>query len=371
MQYRFLGIGVNAAPRATTLQYAESDTVRVLHVLTGSLGPLADGDASCLLGAEATSVRVLQHLAVLARQPPDVLLLFFGGHGNETGIALSDRLLSYDELGRALFAIRSRIKVAVLNTCHAGAGLRQLREGATRIGGVANLEHLWSDVLAAASPGLRVYAAVAEDGLAHEDPTIRGGRFVSALLWALEYAHGDILHGGASWISDLRAFETARDAIASRWPDEGRPMLLRPSGPCARFPMVLAQADHQIGTARIRVFRPIIGVGAELTVDLSHRRHVATRSRWAVEDRFGREVVGGAVVLCPVASHQRVVRRLLAWERISNDPLIATELASRGEALLRWRVALDDNHHRELDSAAFAHTFRIPRAPTVRSRRVW
>ncbi len=84
---------------------------------------------SCCWG-DATYDEVIGNLRAMAFAgwQPDQLTLYFSGHGNGAGIALADKVLPYQELGYWLGNIGARIKVLILDTCHAGSAARIFNE---------------------------------------------------------------------------------------------------------------------------------------------------------------------------------------------------------------------------------------------------
>ena len=194
MSHRLLALGVNVAPRARPLRHAEDDARRVHEMLTGSRGWVTDDEL--LLREPPPTTRSSDALRAMAFAgwQPDQLTLYFSGHGNGAGIALADKVLPYQELGYWLGNIGARIKVLILDTCHAGSAARIFNERVAGFGGEA-LDAAWVQALDRAVPGLRIFAAVGAAEFAREAPMLRGsifprpcgcGRFASppAISWS-------------------------------------------------------------------------------------------------------------------------------------------------------------------------------------------
>lgn len=98
LNYELLAVGIDRTPGATVLRYAERNTRTYALVRTSALSPISPERARLLLGHRATSRSLERALAAAAKRRPEFFELYFGGHGNESGIALSDGLYSFDQL---------------------------------------------------------------------------------------------------------------------------------------------------------------------------------------------------------------------------------------------------------------------------------
>lgn len=355
MTYRLLSLGVNKTPFArNVLSFAELDALRMARVFTSSRGPIADENATVLLGAQASIDVVRNELDLLAQYPPENILFAWSGHGGDDGIALTDAILTYAELANRLARIDARVKIAVLSTCHAGAASRPFQ---TTIGGLEGIEAAWQDVLCAACPGLRLFTAVGPHELAYDDSAVQGSRFLWAFFRALRCARGDIEHDGHQWISDVALMPIVRSHIAHQWPDEALPSLIAPTGECGAFPLLVSQADEPCGSAMVYV-APLDGVAVRASVDTLHRKHVDTRLEALASTCDGTVVLSQCIPFLPstvfgqVAWDFRVDEREL-FRNPSTGPALRAGLAVR----LAWRLRVLDDHCHVLGERHFFNMY--------------
>ena len=184
-RYHLLSIGVNREANGATVRSAERDAFGVSWTFA-QLGYWRAERNRCLTGAQATPSAIEAHLAHSAGVADlDLLLLFYSGH-----------IFSVDPIVEALArADDTRLRVLVVDTCHADDRMRRLEEAL------------------AALPDERrpvVLASCAADARARENSV--HGFFTGALLRQLRRPR----RPGARTIDLLDAFNRAADDIVSR-----------------------------------------------------------------------------------------------------------------------------------------------------------
>jgi hypothetical protein len=117
-RYHLLSIGVNREANGATVRSAERDAFGISWTFA-QLGYWRADHNRCLTGAQATSSAIDAHLASCAGLDDlDLLLVFWSGH-----------LFEIDPLVDALArAGDTRLRVLVVDTCHADDRLRRLEE---------------------------------------------------------------------------------------------------------------------------------------------------------------------------------------------------------------------------------------------------
>lgn len=353
-----LSLGVNVTPLTPThLRFAEVDAVRLAQPFTSSRGPIDEDDVTVLLGGRATLAAVRMELDMLTLFPPEHLLFAWSGHGGDDGIALADGMLGYDELAQRLGQINSRVKIAVLATCHAGAAQRPFT---TRIAGLGDLQRAWHEVLLAACPGLRLFMAVGPNGISHDDPTVRGSRFIWAFLRVLRYAHGDIAWRGHRWISDVSLTPKIRRLIEDRWPHEALPQFTGPSGVRAPFPLLLSQAHMPIGFANASVTSRS-PLSADISVCAFERKHVSTEAQATAFAADGTVIASGRAACVPRGTADRFNWTLnLTEEDFLRNPFTRMEVLSGNPATVVWHVCVLDDHKHVLAQDQHVTGCRMP-----------
>jgi hypothetical protein len=359
MGYRLISIGVNVAPNASPLRFAENDAARVRHMLTGSRGPATDDEADLLVGRAATMQALVNRLQILSFFPPEHLVLYFSGHGNERGIALADGFMPYSALAALLEAIPAQTKVVVLDTCHAGGAARLFGEHIASVG-AEGLDDAWIELLEAAPVGLRVFAAVGLSQTAKEDPAIQGSRFTHAWLGALRYAPGDLVSGGYHFVSDLQAFRYTERLIAKRWPSDPRPQLLT-NCDVGRLPLVQSQREAAVGLAQIVGVALVPGqVAARVRIHAYERRHVVTRATWTVTTMTGAVLGRGDINLVPQRrAHTMELVLPVAAASLLRDQLLGYWLRQGLGVKLTWNVRLRDDVGHPLDAKAYSAVYSL------------
>ncbi len=355
MSYRLLSLGVNSTPFAKkALRFAELDAVRLARAFTSSRGPVSADGVVVLRGRQANLAAVRAELDMLTLFPPEHLLFAWTGHGGDDGIALSDGILTYEELAWRLGAIGARVKVAVLATCHAGAARRPFQ---THIAGVGDIGLAWEHVLLAACPGLRLFTAVGPNELAYDDPTVQGSRFLYGFLRALRCAPGDIEHNGYRWISDVSLMPRVRSIIARRWPGEALPSLVGPTGPCAPFPLLVSQAEEPFGLATASVV-PADGVSIRASIHAYDRKFVDTCVETTAVADDGTVFLSARVPFLPNAAANRFDWTFTVDGRdLLDNPSTGIWLHAGLPVRLTWHVRVLDDHAHVLDEAIFANSY--------------
>jgi Caspase domain len=353
MRHFLLALGVNVAPNCRPLSYAQQDARRVHEMLTGSLGCVTNSEL--LLGGQATRKEVVRRLRspALALLPPEQLTVYFSGHGGPEGIALSDDILTYRDLGVLLRNIGSPHKTIVLDTCHAGSAMRLHDQPVVGFGG-EELDTAWVRALRWACPDLRVFAAVGPNDLSREDSSLQGGIFTCAWLQGLRTAPGDIEANGYYFISDAMSFCEADRIIAKRSAYEARPRLIS-RHPAGTLPLLCSQWQAPAGSAsllgcRILPFRPAVSV----RFNTDERRHVATRVEWNAVASTGAVVAQGHETVVPHAESMVFDYRLHVEPAVfDHHPVLGHWLAIGLDIELTWNLCLRDDVGRCLDSGSW------------------
>lgn len=344
--YRLLSIGVNNG-----LKYAEKDAADVHRFFTGGAGPLRDEQATLLVGRGATVAQVAEELGRLAQAAPDLLVLYFSGHGGTGGIQLADGKLPYEYLAAALRRLRGSRAVVILDTCRAGSFRRYLQQD--KIAGLGALpDKRWQELLAAAAPGARIYYSVPADKLSREGDGVENGHFTAAFLAGLTYARGDL----DGYVSDRAAFVAARAVMREHWPHDPLP---EASGIGGDLPLAISQAPAPVGTATlpwVRLLRGSTSLGLRLGCD--GRRHLPTRLEVALCDAQGNIISLREDQLSPGFDRTEFElevpldrRRVLAYRPIRRA------LQGAG-AWLRWEVRVYDEHDRVLAAESVVERYQ-------------
>jgi hypothetical protein len=184
-RYHLLSIGVNREANGATVRSAERDAFGISWTFA-QLGYWRAERNRCLTGGQATPAAIDAHLAYCGGiDDLDLLLLFWSGH-----------IFSIDPLVEALArAADTRLRVLVLDTCHADDRMRRL------------------ETALAALPDERrpvVLASCAADARARENSV--HGFFTGALLRQLRRPR----RPGAKTLDLLDAFNRAADESVSR-----------------------------------------------------------------------------------------------------------------------------------------------------------
>jgi hypothetical protein len=184
-RYHLLSIGVNREANGATVRSAERDAFGISWTFA-QLGYWRAERNRCLTGAQATPSAIDAHLAHSAGlEDLDLLLVFYSGH-----------VFSIDPIVDALArADDTRLRVLVVDTCHAGDRMHRLEEA-----------------LAALPDDRRpvVLASCAADARARENSV--HGFFTGALLRQLRRPR----RPGARTLDLLDAFNRAADDVVSR-----------------------------------------------------------------------------------------------------------------------------------------------------------
>jgi len=180
-----LFVGSNdGGPGRTRLRYAVSDAEGLSAVLQ-RLGGMAREDAALLLGPTRADLGAalagLRERAERARSQGarTEFLFYYSGHADETGLLLGKERMAYGELRAAIDAQPSEVRVAILDSCHAGALVRL--KGGKRV----------APFLVDASSAVQGYAFLTSssaDEAAQESDRIRSSYFTFALLGGLQGA---------------------------------------------------------------------------------------------------------------------------------------------------------------------------------------
>jgi len=119
-----LAVGSNeGAPGRDALWFAEADAQRFADALV-ELGQFRPEDVTVLRGpTSARLTRALVELAEKARasRSPPLIVVYYSGHADPTGLELGAERFLYGDLSNALATMGEGVRVAVLDACHSGA----------------------------------------------------------------------------------------------------------------------------------------------------------------------------------------------------------------------------------------------------------
>ncbi|MCZ7681206.1 MAG: hypothetical protein M5U28_21415 [Sandaracinaceae bacterium] len=181
----------------------------------------------------------------------------------------------------------------ILDVCNAASYLDYfLKEAEVEVGGLEGLASpSWLEVLAEATPSMRLMFSSGSDRLASESAKARNGHFTRALLEVLKRVSGDLASddGEHTWISDERAFALTRSFMRRLYQDDQEAVALNLTGD---FPLALSQRDTPIGDATFLSARIDNG---HLSVEafVEGRKALDTRIYWGVMDRLGTQLEKG------------------------------------------------------------------------------
>jgi hypothetical protein len=244
--YRIVSCGVNEGPGAEKLSFAEKDAEDVKRFFSSALGPVDESDVSVLLGSRAKVLDVRLALIGMALDTPTFAVFYFSGHGNEQGLLCADGLFPYADLVSDLRCIKASKSIVILDVCRAASYLDFLKEARERPSGRLALG--WFEALAHATPGSRLIFSAARDRNSGEGGLVRNGHFTWALLEALRTSPADISRSGHFWVSDQRAFSTARRLMIKKFGTKQEPV---ERGLTGDLPLALSQAEVPVGEASI------------------------------------------------------------------------------------------------------------------------
>jgi hypothetical protein len=184
-RYHLLSIGVNREANGATVRAAERDAFGISWTFA-QLGYWRAERNRCLTGAQATQSAIDAHLADSAGlEDLDLLLFFYSGH-----------VFSVDPIVEALSrAADTRLRVLLLDTCHAEERMRRLEEALSALP-----DERRPVVLASCAPDART-----RENSIH-------GFFTGALLRQLRRPR----RPGAKTLDLLDAFNRAADEAVSR-----------------------------------------------------------------------------------------------------------------------------------------------------------
>lgn len=344
MRFKLVSVGVNTAPGATPLEYAEQDAANVHALLTSDLGPVPVEDAILLVGRAATTEALNFRLATISLTRPDILLLYFSGHGGESGIGLSDGLFAYRILAEWVQMIGARRSMQILDVCRAASYLDFIKEARVGVAGVPDLG--WLEVLANASPGNRLIFSTGADRNAGEGGEIAGGHFTTALLLALRQGGGDLVGAEQRFVSDRRAFAQTRQIMRQGFKLAQLPV---ERGLRGDFPLVKSQAEAPVGDA-VFLNTKVSHSGLDLSFWVEGRRQVTTYIQYTVKNTLGRVLQQDTLVFAPTDSVEPYQGGLpLEQNVLLDDPLCYFQWHQNRRIDFFWTLTLKDEHGHILD----------------------
>lgn len=137
-----------------------------------------------LLGDKASRTNIISTMSqVFGRaQEDDVIIFFFSGHGNKSGLAAYDMggpqgnpPLSYEDIQNVLKQCRAKTKLLFIDACHSGTA---------REDGTPELREEWSSMIEEHKVMLFLSSRTGETSL--ESPVDRNGMFTKHLLRGLK-----------------------------------------------------------------------------------------------------------------------------------------------------------------------------------------
>ncbi len=258
------------------LQFAASDASALAKVLQ-SQGRF---DAELLTTVNATTrasvLEALERLRQKNRNPEDVVVVYFSGHGtlarkpggsldrylvtsDATRTTAADTALSVDELNRAFEALPSRRKVLILASCHSGSGKSRLPEEVEQE--LKGLKGETPRPLSEVSRGITTLSAAAWGQPAREDDALKHDIYTHFFLEAL-VQRKDRNHDGA--VSAEEAHDYAR--IRTYYFTGGRQTPTAESAVVGVDPIVLVGEPSDLGLPEIGSYDESWD-GAEVKVD--------------------------------------------------------------------------------------------------------
>lgn len=167
------------------LRYAERDAQEVAALLQ-RLGGVSPGRSVVALGEDDKAVRgaILEvNRKIRAESPPDgsVLIVYYSGHADATGLHLGGSTLPYPELEAMVEGSPATVRVLIIDSCRSG--------GLTRVKGVKAAPEFEIDLeqkLDAEGMAIITSSAAGEDS--HESDRLRGSFFTHHLMSALRGA---------------------------------------------------------------------------------------------------------------------------------------------------------------------------------------
>lgn len=338
LKFKLISIGVNAAPGADVLHFAEQDASRIAEVFTSDLGPVARGAEKLLLGARANRATLTTALLECLLDRPDILMVFFSGHGNREGIALSDGLFQYQSLAAMVSLIAAPRSLQVLDVCHAASYGSYVSEARVKVAGA--LDESWIHVLRRATPGNRLMFSTGADRLSGEGGSIQGGHFTEAFLSALRREGGTLPPGMNSFVSDASAFELARRVMRSEFRLTQMP---EARGLRGDFPLVKSQVDEPVGGA-VFLRSEIVPRGVALQFSVFQRRGVPTVLRYTVINAMQELVVEGEIPFTP-DSDVYSGSIPLTYEMLTRSEYCRAQWQHMGRIHYTWNIDVADQEH--------------------------
>lgn len=182
------------------LVYADRDAQRVADTLR-TRGHFADEDVIVLLDADQATVDA--EFAALAGRAPALLVVYYSGHADGTGLRLGDDTLPYATLRKQVYAVGAGSMVVILDACQAEALLRA--KGTHTVPIPAAIE--WRGQR---PEGEILIGSSARVERAFEDERLRGSVFTHHLLAALD-GDADGIHAADARVTVGEAFRYAHD----------------------------------------------------------------------------------------------------------------------------------------------------------------
>lgn len=193
------------------LRYAGTDALKMQRALE-DLGGFESSDIHTLIGSKADGLRSL--LASLSRDsetPPSLLFFYYSGHGSGTHLHMDGTKLPVEELQRAIYQLKRRISVVLVDSCKSGVFTRA--KGA-RPGPAYDIQMLQDPK----TQGSIVITSSAEDEVSQESDKLEGSFFTHNWVRGL-YGPADTNRDGLVSLEEAYQFAhyaTIEQTIASR-----------------------------------------------------------------------------------------------------------------------------------------------------------
>ena len=123
-------VGVSEYQELNNLKYTDNDAFKLNAFFQSTVGgALPDEQIRILIDEEATQIRILKELQLMARKAEenDLILFYFSGHGFVGSFVPhdyrqgSDILINHNELIAILEGSKAKSKVIIADACHAGS----------------------------------------------------------------------------------------------------------------------------------------------------------------------------------------------------------------------------------------------------------
>ncbi len=349
--YHVISCGVNTPPNETPLRFAEKDASDIATVFSSAIGPVSG--VTPLLGIDADNNGIFSAFLAAAESPPEYLVFYFSGHGNDEGIALADGDLTYETLAAYIRYVEAPYTFVILDVCSAASAAPFLKEAV--VGGLGTLKESWLAALASATPGTRLIFSTGANKSALEPVNLGNGLFTHFFLKALRESSGDLSWNNESWISDRRACVTARWHMKVSGHAQ-IPLFFNLSGD---FPLTISQDDNPVGFAHFSG-TAISRHSLDVSFRIASREGLKTTLRWELANGRGDVVASGRYTKTPMIDAAKYSGSIpCPHEKLRTDSFTRASNMISGLAPVTWTLQLFDEADNLLDSSEVRATYKM------------